>query len=288
MIELYRDIYNQRVIQYNRFENSLSDIMHSIDRLVYEERNFGFQNYERRNRQYEPRQQTNHQDLRRESNNSFLNNSRNAQTLYYAEFDISRNRYMNPRARTENRPLINRLVDTFLNSFNQPVPIRPTQEQINNASITRTFSQIENPINIECPITLEPFSPNAEVTVLLGCNHVFHRNSINSWFQNNVRCPVCRYDIREYVAVSQDDDITHQDDVEDYETTNEETARHETRDASNNLSPSLTDFANMTDALLNELFQGTNNNLAFNRNSRHYFDASNDDLIFEGYFTTNY
>ena len=37
-----------------------------------------------------------------------------------------------------------------------------------------------------------------EVTRIRSCGHVFHTQSIRNWFSNRVRCPVCRYDIREY------------------------------------------------------------------------------------------
>ena len=29
------------------------------------------------------------------------------------------------------------------------------------------------------------------------CNHIFHSQCINTWFEHSVRCPVCRHDIRE-------------------------------------------------------------------------------------------
>ena len=34
------------------------------------------------------------------------------------------------------------------------------------------------------------------VRQLLHCGHLFHQPQFDQWFQHNVRCPVCRYDIR--------------------------------------------------------------------------------------------
>ena len=33
---------------------------------------------------------------------------------------------------------------------------------------------------------------------IIHCGHIFIPHQLNRWFQNNVRCPVCRYDIRDY------------------------------------------------------------------------------------------
>jgi hypothetical protein len=82
------------------------------------------------------------------------------------------------------------------------VPIYPTLEQINNAITTLPFSSINNPLNERCPIGLEYFQPNDVVSQIIRCGHIFCTHEIQSWFQNNVHCPVCRYDIRENTSVN--------------------------------------------------------------------------------------
>lgn len=54
------------------------------------------------------------------------------------------------------------------------------------------FSDIERPLNTECPISLEPFQPNSEVAQINRCGHIFNRLELNNWFQSNTRCPTCR------------------------------------------------------------------------------------------------
>jgi hypothetical protein len=91
----------------------------------------------------------------------------------------------------------------FLLNFYDTVPVYPSRDQINNGTRRLLYSNIENPLNSSCPITLENFENNDNVTQILGCGHIFNHESLNSWFRNHVRCPVCRYDIRSYIPRSQ-------------------------------------------------------------------------------------
>lgn len=91
----------------------------------------------------------------------------------------------------------------FLLSFYDNVAVYPSRDQINNGTRRVLYSNIENPLNSSCPITLENFDDADNVTQILGCGHIFNHNSLTSWFRNHVRCPVCRYDIRNYIPRSQ-------------------------------------------------------------------------------------
>tara|TARA_X000000950_G_C13796254_1_gene611540 strand:+ start:50 stop:787 length:738 start_codon:yes stop_codon:yes gene_type:complete len=55
------------------------------------------------------------------------------------------------------------------------------------------------PINSICPITQQPFNLSDPVLKINHCGHIFTLSSIQEWFNRNVRCPVCRHDIREIV-----------------------------------------------------------------------------------------
>lgn len=72
---------------------------------------------------------------------------------------------------------------------------RLTNEEILNRTSIQLFSEIVNPINIECPIRLEEFQPTDSVTQIRGCGHIFNSQEIQNWFINSSRCPVCRRDI---------------------------------------------------------------------------------------------
>ena len=78
-----------------------------------------------------------------------------------------------------------------------PINIRPTISEIVAATTEGTFSTIENPINSNCPITRETFNPTDRVTRITHCGHIFTTSSFNEWFSRNIRCPVCRHDLRD-------------------------------------------------------------------------------------------
>lgn len=82
------------------------------------------------------------------------------------------------------------------NNFDEPVTIRPTQEQINNA--TRVQPVPQGFTDNICNICQENYLTTDISRTIIHCNHTFHKNCIDTWFIANVRCPTCRYDIREY------------------------------------------------------------------------------------------
>jgi len=92
----------------------------------------------------------------------------------------------------------NNILTQLLQSFFQPIEVYPTQSQIETATRVTRYGDIIQPINTQCPITMENFNDNDMVTVIRPCSHIFHTDNLMNWFRSNSRCPVCRYDIREY------------------------------------------------------------------------------------------
>ena len=84
------------------------------------------------------------------------------------------------------------IIETFLS----PIPVYPTTQQIQNSVRLLKYNEIENPLNLSCPISLENFNEEDEVSQIIYCGHIFNTEPLNEWFRSNVRCPVCRYDIR--------------------------------------------------------------------------------------------
>jgi len=85
-------------------------------------------------------------------------------------------------------------------SFFEPVEVFPTQTQIETATRRAMYCDIVSPINRSCPISLENFNDSDTVSVIRHCGHIFHTEHLNIWFRTNCRCPVCRYDIRNYTS----------------------------------------------------------------------------------------
>jgi hypothetical protein len=75
-------------------------------------------------------------------------------------------------------------------------PTIPSPLEINNATNSSTFSNIERPQNTTCPITRESFNENDNVTQIIQCGHTFNTNNLYEWFNHSSVCPMCRYDIR--------------------------------------------------------------------------------------------
>jgi len=73
---------------------------------------------------------------------------------------------------------------------------RLTQEQINNSIQTIEYEQDMG--EERCPITLENFIVGENICRIRHCGHIFKSTGLMQWFQRNVRCPVCRYDVRTY------------------------------------------------------------------------------------------
>ena len=85
-----------------------------------------------------------------------------------------------------------------LENFFSPVEVYPTQSQIEVATRRVRYCDIVSPINRSCPISLENFEDSELVSVIRQCNHIFKTEELHTRFRSNCRCPVCRYDIRNY------------------------------------------------------------------------------------------
>lgn len=78
------------------------------------------------------------------------------------------------------------------------VIVRPTNQEIQNAITRFTYEPSLTLLNRRCPITMEDFEEGDRLIQLIPCGHSFKDEPIINWFQEHVRCPVCRYDIRDY------------------------------------------------------------------------------------------
>lgn len=95
----------------------------------------------------------------------------------------------NGSIQTINIPLTRRAMDAFM----QPIVVRPTPEQI---AANTTLGNLVSDEDYECSICRENLQPEQEARKLNACGHWFHKSCIDTWFQQNVHCPLCRHDIR--------------------------------------------------------------------------------------------
>lgn len=119
-------------------------------------------------------------------------NTQNTNNLSYYDLPQSNNSINNILSTFDN------LITTSIDELMEPVIVRPTQQQVQVATQRITYNNIIRPVNTRCPISLTEFNSNSEVMMINYCRHLFYPNEILNWFRSNVRCPICRYDIREY------------------------------------------------------------------------------------------
>jgi hypothetical protein len=74
----------------------------------------------------------------------------------------------------------------------EPVIIRPTAAQIEQATQCLTTTHTAD----ICSICQESMA-HSDIRRINYCHHSFHMICIDRWFEQNVRCPVCRHDIRD-------------------------------------------------------------------------------------------
>ena len=83
----------------------------------------------------------------------------------------------------------------------------PSRERPPAGTTNRIFSDIYNPLNTECPITLVPFESNSEVAQINVCGHIFVRSELAQWFQENTNCPTCRAYVQHRMVVDSSNNI---------------------------------------------------------------------------------
>lgn len=186
-MELYSSQYNELMRQINARYREANEIRSMMNQIIYQSISPALQQQPQSQQQ---RQRQNNLDVYTNYTlNSALNNNRNNNLRSDAPYSSS----------TSTSTSNSNLFRTFLNS----VPIVPTSQQITRATRQCQFLEIADPPNERCPISLELFRPTDTVTQIIYCEHAFNPAQIATWFRSNVVCPVCRYDIRNYVPATQ-------------------------------------------------------------------------------------
>ena len=90
-------------------------------------------------------------------------------------------------------PAIPLYYTNMINPRLEPVVVRPTAEQV-AASTTIGVVGDEGEM---CAICQDSIAVGTDARTINSCDHSFHTNCIDAWFATNVRCPVCRHDIRD-------------------------------------------------------------------------------------------
>jgi len=55
---------------------------------------------------------------------------------------------------------------------------------------------IHSSIDTQCPISLDDFQENENITQVVECGHIFKTQPIMTWFERHTKCPKCRCELR--------------------------------------------------------------------------------------------
>jgi hypothetical protein len=98
---------------------------------------------------------------------------------------------------SSNSPFINLLSTLLQGSITPPHNVNTlTLDEINGRTSLHIYGEIENPIDVSCPITQTQFDGEDEVMMINHCRHIFTPNELRNWFHTHTTCPVCRYDLK--------------------------------------------------------------------------------------------
>jgi len=153
------------------------------------------------------------------------------------------------------------------------VIVAPSQEEINNSIIVTEFKNLTNKLNNECPITLTKFNDNDIIGQIKYCYHTFNIDSINTWFQNNVKCPVCRYDIRNYPIST---NSTSSNAINTNTTNTTSSNARNTTNTTNARNTTLNSFTTEHEEEKEQQTEQLNSN-----DLRYFYDPSNNVILFE-------
>ena len=115
---------------------------------------------------------------------------------------INTSPYLNPIFGTGNSnfgEIIPDLVEVTLYTQGQrqeDVNVTPDINVLTSSSSIHIYNTLETEFE-SCSICMENFSSNSIVRKLNNCGHIFHVDCVDTWFETNIRCPVCRTDLRE-------------------------------------------------------------------------------------------
>jgi len=204
LINILNGMYNDNLRQINNLNDSLDNLNQSnrqIRGLLIQILNNPSTNSNNATTNYNNRR--NNSSSRRGVRNNFWDATQtNLERIYLNNrpyiidhidhYNIPTNRSSNTNTQSN--------LSQILQNFFQPVEVFPTQSQIESATRRARYSDILNPRNRSCPISLETFADSDLVTIIRFCGHIFNTDQLNTWFRSNCRCPVCRYDIRRHTS----------------------------------------------------------------------------------------
>ena len=222
LVTILNDMYNDNNRQINRLNNYINNINQSnrqirdiLIEILYNRNNTNTNNTNTNNNI----ERTNRSNVNRNRNrvNTLPSNTTTSNEYDYNNLYIDSIQYYRIPNNTLNRNLDN-TISRFIQDFYRPVDVYPSQRQIEISTRRVNYCDIVSPRNLSCPISLETFNDTDIVGVIRHCGHIFKYDELITWFRTNCVCPVCRYDIRNYIPSENEEETKTSDPENEYET----------------------------------------------------------------------
>jgi len=94
--------------------------------------------------------------------------------------------------------VIDELSITTPRFFGDYTRIQPTHLQVRRSTTISLFCDVSGSTQTICPIDRATFEDADSVMMIKHCRHIFRELNLRRHFRNSPRCPLCRYDIRDY------------------------------------------------------------------------------------------
>jgi len=88
--------------------------------------------------------------------------------------------------------------DSIPEDLGSPVRVRPQNSQVRNSTELLKWEDISGNYQERCPIDFNEFKEGDDILRIKACSHIFREMNLRAWFRRSPRCPICRYDIRDY------------------------------------------------------------------------------------------
>jgi len=93
-----------------------------------------------------------------------------------------------------------------MNRFFEPIRIGCSLNTLRQSTSIQSYNSLFNPDNERlCSICQSNYINNQIIRKINHCGHFYHINCLDEWFENNVKCPECQYDLRESIPRNNND-----------------------------------------------------------------------------------
>jgi hypothetical protein len=192
IIQLLREILNSHDDRMREYSENMRMVLQILSLLV--QRQYYSRTYVDPAHDY----YTNHREHTNNQTNNRTNTNSNRRSEIPRPTSRTRENYQSQILSYVIYPFLDLSGSILSQTRYQDVVVHPTERQINIATRIVTYDESIELINHRCPISLADFEEGEDIRQIIYCGHCFCEDLIQNWFRTNVRCPVCRYDIRDY------------------------------------------------------------------------------------------